>query len=160
VVIQERVAEAPQAANKLGAPIERLVVRDSSGKFFAARNLGEGESVALAPVAWSDMAREFQEKLAAVRPSNPEGYNPREHNEVLNFGNRGFWWGGDVDSGLAEPTLSSSILERSLRRVTSTAPDALAPRSYIALVPRSPEAPLGIDEVKQMQSLHVVVGKW
>jgi hypothetical protein len=155
-------ANPPQATNRLGVKVDYFVMRDSQGRFFATQNLDEGATATLAPVAWADAAERLQRSLAEARPSNPEGYDPREYNEVLNFGTSRYYWmfGGDIDSGLPEPTVTSSILERSLRRVTSVDPNALAPRSYVALAPHSPEVPLGVERATQMKSLHVVTGKW
>jgi hypothetical protein len=160
IEIQERGSGAPSATNKLGVEVEYVVVRDSKGDFYAAQDFADGATSTLAPVAWGDAARRLQETLSAARPANPKGYDPREHNEVLNFGNNQYYVWADVDSNLEEPTIASSVLERSLRRVTSSAADALSPRSYVALVPRSPEVPFGVEPVKQMKSVHVVEGKW
>jgi hypothetical protein len=161
IQIQEPASGAPAATNHLGVDVEYLVIRDSQGNFYAAQDFAEGATSTLAPIAWADASRRLQETLAAARPANPKGYDPREHNEVLNFGTSQYsYWGGDVDSSLDEPTVTSSILERSLRRVTSSDPDALSPRSYVALVPQSPEVPFGVERMKQMKSVHVVEGKW
>jgi hypothetical protein len=161
IEIAENGGAPPQATNKLGVDIDFLVIRDSQGKFFAAQDVADGKAAKLAPVAWADASLRLQKALAAARPSNPEGYDPRVHNEVLNFGNSGYYyWGGSVDSNLPEPSVSSSLLERSLRRITSTDPNALPPQSYVALVPQSPEVPAGVTRMKQMKSVHMVTGKW
>lgn len=154
-------AGPPEATNALGTEIEFLVLRDSDGKFFLAENVAEGKKAALAPGEWSAAVGRIRKALAAVTPKNPEGYDPREYNEALNFGQSNvYWWGGDIDSGVGDPTVNSSILERSLREIVSPSADTLPPRGYIALVKQSPEVPLGVAKAKYEASIHVIVGRW
>jgi hypothetical protein len=161
VEISEGRSGAPQATNRLGVKVDYFVMRDARGDFYAATNFSEGRTATLEPVAWKDAAKTLRTALAAVRPYNPAGYDPREHNDALDFGRSTYyWWGGDVDSGMAEPTAATSLLERALRRVSSDDPDALAPRSYAALAPHSPEVPLGVEQIKPMRSVHVITGQW
>jgi hypothetical protein len=161
IEIKENASGAPQVRNRLGAPVEFLVLRDSEGDFFSAENLADGQTETLSPMKWADAADRFAAAFKTVRPSNPEGYDPRQHNEALNFGQSGnYWYYGNIDSTHSEPNVASSILERSLRRLISNNADALTPRSYAALVPHSPEVPMGIEQTQQLQSIHVIAGKW
>jgi hypothetical protein len=161
VIVNETAAGPPRATNRLGVDLEHLVVRSSDGKYYAAEGLAAGEVAALSPITSTDAADRLQKALSDVRPANPPGYDPREHNEALDFGSNYYrWWGGNVDSDLAEPSLNSSVLERALRRAASLDPNHITPKSYVALTSQSPEVPLAVNEPKQLKSLHVVVGKW
>ncbi len=157
----DTTGKAPRATNRLGTPLEFLVICDPQGNFFATDGLAEGQTAALSPIAWPDAAERLERAMKAVRPANPKGYNPREHSHALDFGNSAaYWWAGHAESGLSEPTVATSVLERALQRLVLKTPDALPPGSYAALAPHSPEVPLGVEQVKQMQSLHVIVGRW
>jgi hypothetical protein len=161
VAVKENASGAPQTHNRLGVDIEFLVLRDSQGDFYMAENLDDGRTATLTPISWVDATDRFAAAFKAVRPKNPEGYDPRQHNEALNFGqNSYYWYYGNVDSGQPDPNVASSVLERSLRRLVSTDANTLAPRSYAAIVPHSPEVPMGIDKTQQMESIHIIVGKW
>ncbi len=160
-VEMEEAAGEPRATNRLGVEMDFFVMRDAQGRYFAAEQVGKGQRAALAPIEWPDAAKRLKDALIAVSPVNPEGYDPREHNEALDFGSRNYsWMGGNVDAGLDEPDLNTSVLERALRRVIAPTPETLPRQSYVALTPHSPEVPLGIKHAQQMQSIHVIAGHW
>jgi hypothetical protein len=65
--------------------------------------------------------------------------------------------GYDMDA----TTMHTSMLERGFIELTGTdLPRLDQPRTYMAIVDRSPEMSFGLEKVNEEASLHVIVGSW
>jgi hypothetical protein len=154
----------PSIGNRLGARIERLVLADAGGAYFSAAEIDDG---ALAPLVPADLAKE-NAAFRELSQKNPVGVPFGMDQQFNNFvGGRRFRWASPWNNSLPDATLASGLLERgltdALNQVASgfgTAPAGLAPRSYLAIVDRSPEADYGVASVEEEASLHVIVGRW
>jgi hypothetical protein len=161
----ESVSGPPRVENRLGSTIKRLLLADSSGTHFRAVNVAEGAEVPLEP---ADLRAE-REALGKVfqenAPQVPEGLDPRAFADSFGYGNRYRYW-SSTSANAPAASLHSSCLERAISRAIAdpgrfqpvAAP--LAPRSYVAVVDRSPEVLYGVERVREQASLHVVTGTW
>jgi hypothetical protein len=162
--IPAKAGGVPSIGNRLGARIERLILADADGAYFSAAEIDDG---ALAPLAPADLAQEnaaFRELSQKNPPGVPFGMDQQFNNFV---GGRRFRWASPWNNSLPDATLASGLLERgpieALNQVApgfGGAPAGMKPRSYLAIVERSPEADYGVASVEEEASLHVIVGRW
>ncbi len=69
--------------------------------------------------------------------------------------------GYNRNQNIDSATLHTSILERALVELTDGSNPVLSqPRTYVAIVDRSPEVSFGLKSVKEEDSFHVILGKW
>lgn len=163
-----RTGEGPQVENRLGTRIARLLLADGSGQHYRAADVADGARVKLQSVEPGDEEIEIWRAVMDLKPGVPMGFTP--HSDY-GFGirRRGGWYYGQ-NANLPAPSQDASRLEAALRtaiagpggRSVHLKPIGfpLAPRSYLALVDRSPEVDFGIDDAREENSLHVVVGNW
>jgi hypothetical protein len=166
VYLGKRGAGVPWIENRLGTRIERLLLSDDAGRLFGAADIAAGERKALAPTKNTKDEADIWEIVCDHRPaappdyqSDPGGYSYRR--QLFNY---------RVNNQTLQPTLESGRLEAGLRAAVTGSenqsiynrpPDyAPPPRSYVAIVERSPEIDYGVPSPREGQSLHVVVGKW
>ncbi|MEX2559818.1 MAG: hypothetical protein WD403_07875, partial [Pirellulales bacterium] len=161
----ESASGPPRVENRLGSAIKRLLLADSSGTHFRAVNVAEGAEVPLEP---ADLKAE-REALGKVfqdsAPQVPEGLDPQAFADSFGSGYRyGYWTSTSANAPAA--SLHSSCLERAISRAIADSgrfqpvPVPLPPRSYVAVVERSPEVLYGVERVREQASLHVVTGTW
>ncbi|HET6880007.1 MAG TPA: hypothetical protein VFI31_07620 [Pirellulales bacterium] len=160
-------ASGPQIENQLGSRIIHLVATDEQGNYFAASDVAPGATVTL--VAVEEPGKALEQYVADHKPGVPEGFvQPSSYGFS---GRRAYYrYYAAMNNNLPAPSFASSRLETDLRDVImgpgtrSSAPASkgfsLAANSYVAIVERSPEVVLGIDQPREEDSLHVVVGKW
>lgn len=156
--ILETGASPPEVENLLGTRIQQLMLIDSKGQAFHAQDLAAGDKVPLSPATNQQNAAQLTQLMHLHRPKRPEGMN----NDTYGlFGVRRrysynyYSTGQDMDA----VTMHTSILERGLQELTN-ADKLWQPRSYAALVDRSPEMSFGLESVNEEAGFHVIVGKW
>jgi hypothetical protein len=147
----------PKVANQLQTRVRRLVLRGRSGDYFWAEDgLEIGEATSLKPISAADARKLVAQVLADNKPAFPEGYDPS-----ADSGRGGFFWNvGWWGQSSVRPDHGSSILESNLRSLEIGPGDLLEPGTYCAVVERAPDVPLGIENVTEEMSLHVVIGRW
>jgi hypothetical protein len=150
----------PEVANRLGVDIEQLLLRSDDDRWLACGKLPAGRSVPLEEVDAKKFPLEWNKLFAEQRPAFPIGFDPDQlENASAIFGNPSRWW-QQFDRSLPAPITETSILERGLRSIGNLKPATMRPRSYFAIVRRAPNAALGIKDVTEEASFHVVTGKW
>jgi hypothetical protein len=162
--IPPKAGGAPSIGNRLGVRIERLVLADADGAYFSAANINDG---AIAPLVPADLAQE-NAAFRELSQKNPVGVPFGMDQQFNNFvGGRRFRWASPWNNSLPAATQASGLLERGLTEALNQvasgfgrAPAGLTPRSYLAVVERSPEADYGVASVEEEASLHVVEGRW
>jgi hypothetical protein len=137
---------------------------DADGAYFSAADVVDGAIARLAPAELSKEGAAFREFWQQSAPRVPLGMDQRFNNFV---GRSRYRWTSPWNSSLPDATLASGLLERGLTGALNQiapsfggAPAGLAPRSYLAVVERSPEADYGVASVEEEASLHVVAGRW
>ncbi len=75
------------------------------------------------------------------------------------FGSSGrYYYSGNTN--LPDPAQRTGMLETSVAAVARLAAGNLAPRSYVAIVGRSPEIELGLPKARVESEFHVIRGNW
>jgi hypothetical protein len=165
----------PKVVNRLGAPIEHLVLRDKEGRYFAAHDLAVDAESILSPPSdpKQTLSSDMQKYLAALkpistaynerRPNPPVGYETDQYGGGLfGFTNSGFryYYDQSYERGLPAPMFGSSILERELQRTSTNNNSQLEPGSYLAMLKTSAEMPQGYAKLKEQGSFHILEGRW
>jgi hypothetical protein len=165
----------PKVVNQLGAPIKHLALRDKDGNYFHLQDLvADEEKTLLVPtdVKKKDLTpaekyaialKPFGELYNERRPTMPIGYQTNEYGGgLLGFSQGGYpGYGYDpYGRNLPTPTFGTSILERELLRTATNSSSQLEPGSYVALLERSPDMPVGYPETEERGSFHILEGRW
>ncbi|HWB09879.1 MAG TPA: hypothetical protein VG826_11660 [Pirellulales bacterium] len=154
-----------QIENQLGTRVVRLLVADDQGRHYGGADIAAGARASLKPVDPGDGRSAIQELVNDRKPGVPQGFVPPSEST---FRGRVRYYGSATSGAVPGASLGTSRLETCLRDATmgadrqaSKADRAqLAPRTYIAVVERSPEVVFGVDEPREEDSLHVIVGSW
>ena len=137
--IESQAGTPPHVTNQLGTHVTALLLSDNSGNIYAALNLANGDQAVL-------QANQVAEACTAIGDTINANALGMDH--PSGAGNRGNdyleWLITRVESDTA------AIQRQSL---------PLAPRTYVALVEKSPEVAIGCD-ADQEHSLHLIWGRW
>ncbi len=146
----------PQVTNQLETSINALVICDSQGILWS-------------PPPSQDKAAEAILELGQVTPEMAQRYieqwitasTPTVDLQVDPSFSRNRWWGIDVDGGLGTaPRQSTGMLERTIFRFSNSDVKTLSPRSFVAIVERSPHVLPGCAKVEAKDGFHLVIGKY
>lgn len=157
--------------NNLGTRIQRLLVIGEDGRAFRAGDSPDGGAAKLSSADLRAELQGLKQYIDAARGVIPEGV-PIEVLKAAASGRRGWASYYPTSQGLTDVSSHTGRLETSLVESTAMKPEGngvpvepviplfLGPRSYVAIVDRSPEAPTGVPVVREEGSLHVIVGRW
>jgi hypothetical protein len=161
VVESPAAAEAPKVRNQLGVRILWLALRDSQGKLYTAQEVADGKQLVLQAADPGTAGKEVAALFNDVRPSFPEGYNPKYYRNAFGFRQRYYYPRySDTDRNLPPPHFTQGILDRRLRAGTSGGVANLAAGSYLAVTEQGVEVPLAFDSLREEASFHLVYGTW
>jgi hypothetical protein len=154
--------KAIRVANRLGAPLELLVVRDDAGEWLMTENLVADGAAVLEPVERVDAMQAFRKMAISRMPSFPLGAGRAVEDTLSRVG------GAPRDirrmqRGVASTLLSENLQARVLDALTGLDGGRsidLPPRTYIAVASQTIDTPLGWEAVEELDSFHVVVGRW
>jgi hypothetical protein len=160
-------AGLPAINNRLGTPIERVVLRGLDGKYYLADDVAEGAEATAKETTAEQVRAWLNKAMNDHRPDFPLGADSRDLSSSM-ITNRSYYWYpfGNADT----VQLANSRLERTLAMLpgggaensaTFGDGDALPkPGTYVALVSRLPEVELGLESAREEASYHVIVGEW
>ncbi len=154
--------DAIRVVNRLGAPLELLVVRNSDGEWTMTENLREEGAVVLKPVERVDAMQAFRKMAISRMPSFPSGAGRAVEDTLSRVGSAA----RDIrrmQRGVASTALSENAQARVLDALTGLDGGRsidVPPRTYIAVASQAIDTPLGWDAVEELDSFHVVVGRW
>jgi hypothetical protein len=163
--VQAQGQAGPQIENRLGTRVIHLLVADDDGKHYRAADVAAGSLAPLEAVEAGQERSAIDDFVAKHQPALQEGFVPPS---ASTFSGRRRNFYSTSNNSLPATSIATGRLEASLREVAS-APGArsskageasLAPRTYLAIVERSPEVVFGVDDPREEDSLHVVVGRW
>lgn len=156
-----------QVENQLGTRVIRLLLADENGKHFRATEIAAGGRGSLEAVDPADEEGAIFDFAKDRQPSVPDGFVLPS---ATGFSSPRVYRYRPYDNSLAGASLANGLLETQLRdavmgpgrHVSWAKPKGfeLRPKSYLAVVERSPEVVFGVDDVREEDSLHVVVGRW
>ena len=156
-VTERKTAPRLQVRNSLGAEIQLLVLRDSSGEYFSAPDFPQGATAEPAKIP-AEVAREALTKLIKSRePRYPDGYAPTMSGNALTRMFKGSWM---PMTAMSPVNTHVSLLEKSFDEITASRSDLLEPGPSLAVVDVTPDVPMGVPKSKQKESLHVIRGRW
>jgi hypothetical protein len=139
----------PLIASQLDAKIMALILRDSEGNHWQLMD-GTNELALMASGA-DEAQRYFESRLSAGTPAV----------EIRIESTRSRYGWNEVDTGVAaQPRTAASRMERVLQSLASTGVRDLQPRSYVAIVDRSPFVEAGYATVEELDGIHVIVGRY
>jgi hypothetical protein len=160
IVKEGAASQPPEVENRLDSQVRYLLLRDSRGDYWTCKSLGDAAGTKLAAIDPAAAEKELQKLGQAVAPDLPRGYDPNlHHNNALSFLSPRYG-GWNVDSGAAQPVMAASILERNLAECLLPTKRPLDPGTYTAVVESSPVVPIGVPQVRQEASLHVIQGRY
>lgn len=151
-----------EVTNRLGTRIDSLLVCAENGKCYAAQGLAPGVKAPLQEIALADAQVGMGKAYQANKPEYPQGLDPGRLWIASRRGySRRYRYAYRSSSNL-EPTQDTSRLEEALYALDPARNSGrpLPPRSYVAIVQRSPEVVLGLSRAREEGSFHVILGTW
>lgn len=148
-------------SNRLGVAVDLLVARDAAGGWSQAESLAAGASTTLRPVDRLDAMRAFRGEAIANVPTFPDGAGKAVEDALQRLGGAGALRA--LQRSLATVRLSDNLGVKALDALTGLDGGRsldVPPRTYVAIAREAVETPLGWDEVQEVGSFHVVVGRW
>ncbi len=156
VIAAQPPSTSPRVENLLGSEIHRLLLVDENGQTFWAEEIPRGAIAELQPTTLSVAYAKLRPVFAENMPQFPEGFDPN----AVAYGPRYYMNSGSMWQGGMPTAQATSVLERKLQECLMPINGRHAPRSYVALVESSPDAPLGYAKAREQASFHVVAGSW
>ncbi len=157
----QAAASVPSVENRLGAKIQQLLLRDTSGRYFSAQNIPNEAQRELILTELAATQTSMQSLAVAVMPMEPDGYDPTYQNDNIMsvFGIRRWRYS---NSNLGSGEMAFSLLETNLVPAVrpTTEPHPLLPGSYFAILDRSPLVITGVQPTTEQQSLHLLRGRY
>ncbi len=149
-----------EVVNRLGTRIQQIVATDADGYYFRGGEISDGDGATLRPDLAKDALIGIRKTLSdndlELPPGSQLGWFRDSYDNNRQYGYR---YSYPISQNYA-PNQSVSqregILEQSLREWSKK----LAPRTFVAIVDRSPEVVLGVESAREEASLHVVAGHW
>ncbi len=135
--------EGLRVTNQLGTDVLNLIVQDHQGNFFLGEKIEPDMQVLLQPCehnkAAATLRRLLTENLAELPPGYIESNQRRK-----NYGN----------------SMTESLMELQLEAITNPTSTGWGNGSYLAVTATGLEVPLGLDDVEETNSFHLVRGSW
>jgi hypothetical protein len=132
------------ATNRLGAHIQTLVVEGPDGTIYMGEKLADGASLELFPIDQVKAMSALRSLLSDNEPQFPAGTL-----ESLSLG-----------TGIDLLPFSRNLMETQLAAITSAVSKGWGPGTYIAITDKAVDLSLGMDDIAEKSSFHVVRGIW
>ena len=162
-LLPEKAGQHPTIENRLHTRIEELLWADAEGECFHGAAIEPGAMATLRPADLVATSESLRQILLRAAPGEPAGFDRLQAPFSRSMNIR---WQSQLNSSLPAATQASGLMERGIAEIFSRAAPgfskagSLPPRTYLAIVLRSPEVDYGVDEVEEAGSLHVIVGRW
>jgi len=150
--------------NQLGTPIHQLLICGKDGNTYWAENVAADGNATAAPIALRKARERLESACQENEPEAIDGSGQYGSGSMFGMSRRRYWMWSGSNSALDPPTFSTSRLEQALvsarNRYPSNSDPLATPRTYLAIVQRSPEVTFGTPGARQEESFHVVFGSW
>jgi hypothetical protein len=144
-----------QLTNQLGTRIEQLLVVDENGKCNWAEAISPDAEAKLSPLDPAVASDKLTHSLFTHQLEYPPGWSAANFSSgVFGIGWRSRYYSRTYPSNRTV----GAFLEQGLAAIQEV--DWLPPRTYVAIVERSPEFELGLERVDDETSFHVILGHW
>ena len=150
-----------QVLNRLGADVDLLFVLDESGAWKRGQEIPAGESAQLEASDKDSALAELRLLLLDNEPVMPLGSGEAVEDALMALGDRQAR--RIREQGVGDTRLDDNLMNRFLDRligIDGTAPLELPNQSYVAITSTAVETPLGVEDAEEVDSFHVVVGRW
>jgi hypothetical protein len=140
--------------NGLEWDLDAVIVCDETGATYYGENLRAGEGEQLARLT-EEQAQSFVRRAQEFPPSPPAD-RPVYGDSLLGFS----FPAPFGTAAVSEIHFSNGLLEREWQRWTRVSgPEAMPPRSYVAVTRENPGVDLGVPRTKPDASIHLIVGQ-
>lgn len=159
----KREEDRLQVTNKLGSRILYLAVVDEAGNLLTGQHIDEDASVAVETATHNDGLRVLRELMLQNRPTMPPelaAARPASTNQSSQR-QQYFRRRASPDFGLEQ--LSENTMNASIASIVDSNAETVVNiprRSYIAVTETNPEVDLGLADVEEEASFHVIQGNW
>ena len=147
----------PEIVNQLGVSIHLLLWRDADGNYFSGESIAPVETSSLEAIDLARATSRWLSGSADHAPAFPPGYDETISDLAIGRASA-HYYGWTIDDQAPEPTMETGVLEIALDHLVRGGDIELRPSSYLAIVDRHVEIPLGIESVQEEASFHVVQG--
>jgi hypothetical protein len=130
--------------NRLGVDIQTLVVEGRDGTIYMGNKLADGASLELLPVDQVKAMSVLRTLLSDNEPQFPAGTY-----ESLTLG-----------SGIDLLPFSRNLMETQIAAITSAVSKGWGAGTYIAITDKGVDLALGMDDIDESSSFHIVRGIW
>jgi hypothetical protein len=137
------VADGVQVDNRLDVNVTHLVVQDQNGALYWLEDLPAGERKIAAKADALEVSGKIRQLFADNYPEFPPGAEPSPYS-----------------GGYAGSTMSYGLLEANLEAINSPLVERWIDGSYIAVTEQGVELDLGLENIREEASFHVVRGLW
>lgn len=149
----------PQVINHLGTRIQKLLVVAADGKCSWAEEISDGAMTQTVDILTVDGVANLRQAFVANALDFPPSWQDQRANSGLfnlGRGSRNAYRSSGYSSSFGDSP--GALLEDGLSRAAHN--ERPAPRTYVAIVDRSPEFELGLDHVDSETGYHVIFGHW
>ncbi len=153
----QKAPDGLRADNYLDTAIDHLLVSDDEGRLYWGEAIPQAGATTLSPLDLEAARRKFRDLFQSHWPVSPGELDPAAAASMA--WEQEFWETVDFSGDYDYQGFESSRLEYALRHWMALKPPP-PPRSYLAIVQQSPEVRLGLEDVVQTASFHVVRGQW
>jgi hypothetical protein len=165
IVDQSADMQVLKVTNQLGVDVEKLLLIDESGGCFTGTQIDAGQADELSKAeSQSSAALKLIEPLMVDNePRSPFANTGESSFFGINRGGRSYYRyrGYNTNNNASDVQQNTGVLERAIRDLRERLrQDQIPPRSYVAIVKKSPEMELGTPQANEEASLHVVFGQW
>lgn len=154
-----------RATCRLGADATLLVVRDQAGEFWIAERLEDGQPRELKQAAKLEALTALRSLVSAAEPMPPPGLEEGDQSGLLGsqMRQRRRQFRNDYGIEYAPVRLDGNLLNAKIDQLIGlkgNAPLSIPPRSYVALTEETGWFSLGLEDAREEESFHVVIGSW
>jgi len=150
--------------NELGTKILQLAICSDGGEYYWTTDVEPDAVATPKPAKQTDIAQRLRAVFRANRPAEPLNLGGWGQGDILDvsYGRSYYGYYGGNRWELTAPTQEDGRMEQSLHGLTTYGgtSSSLAPRTYIAIVERSPEVELGVASAQEEACFHVILGKF
>ncbi|QEG35518.1 hypothetical protein [Bythopirellula goksoeyrii] len=140
----EQVAEGLQATNQLGVDIRMLAVVDDEGSFYLSEEIPANRSILLPETTQNQAMMQLRKLFSDNEPQFPPGTA-----ESIS-----------VDGNIVSLPLAQNLMETQIAAISSAISQGWNPRTFVAITEHGMDLSLGLADVTEDASFHVVRGKW
>jgi hypothetical protein len=148
---------AARVTNQLGAALRYLAVADESGEYYAAKNVAADASERLESLDLNDVHTALRALVSEQPLEIPPEITSRYYASGF-FGRPRFW--GARTAVQWQTGRSEEVLRGLQDTGVDKVKEMLKPRTYIAVTEQPPTLDLGVKQMKDEGSLHVVIGSY